>query len=197
MRPEVYGALRTPASTPAGALFVLYACRPARGGASPGRAPPLPRSTQAMNRETEIKLRASRETLAALREHPLLKKRNKSGWQRHPLHNTYYDTPARELSEARVALRLRRDGEFRRSRQPAVRLERLQAAQDGLCRPARQLLVGDRIHQRLVRRLAAYRPQGTALGTAHELAHDGVDARQMAMGLQVHGAAIIARHAVC
>ena len=64
-----------------------------------------------MNRETEIKLRASRETLAALREHPLLKKRNKSGWQRHPLHNTYYDTPARELSEARVALRLRRDGE--------------------------------------------------------------------------------------
>ena len=34
-----------------------------------------------MQKETEIKLRASRETLLALREHPLLKKRNKSGWQ--------------------------------------------------------------------------------------------------------------------
>lgn len=65
----------------------------------------------AMNRETEIKLRASRETLAALREHPLLKKRNKSGWQRVELFNQYYDTPARELAEAKVALRLRRDGE--------------------------------------------------------------------------------------
>ncbi len=31
-----------------------------------------------MQKETEIKLRVSRETLAALREHPLLKKRNKS-----------------------------------------------------------------------------------------------------------------------
>ncbi|TBU92627.1 inorganic triphosphatase [Stutzerimonas kirkiae] len=64
-----------------------------------------------MNKETEIKLRASRETLAALQEHPLLKKRNKSGWQRRELFNQYYDTPARELAEARVALRLRRDGE--------------------------------------------------------------------------------------
>ena len=34
-----------------------------------------------MHKETELKLRASRETLAALREHPLLKKRNKSGCQ--------------------------------------------------------------------------------------------------------------------
>ncbi|PTU75041.1 CYTH domain-containing protein [Pseudomonas mangrovi] len=64
-----------------------------------------------MNKETEIKLRASRETLAALRDHPLLKKRNKSGWQRHELSNQYYDTPARDLAGARVALRLRRDGE--------------------------------------------------------------------------------------
>jgi triphosphatase len=64
-----------------------------------------------MVKETEIKLRASRATLAALREHPLLKKRNKSGWQRAPLFNQYYDTPARELAGARVALRLRRDGE--------------------------------------------------------------------------------------
>ena len=64
-----------------------------------------------MAKETEIKLRASRETLAALRDHPLLKKRNKSGWQTHELLNQYYDTPARDLAEAKVALRLRRDGE--------------------------------------------------------------------------------------
>ena len=64
-----------------------------------------------MVKETEIKLRASRATLAALREHPLLKKRNKSGWQHCELFNQYYDTPARELAQARVALRLRRDGE--------------------------------------------------------------------------------------
>ena len=64
-----------------------------------------------MHKETELKLRASRETLAALREHPLLKKRNKSGWQTRELTNQYFDTAERELSAARVALRLRRDGD--------------------------------------------------------------------------------------
>ena len=64
-----------------------------------------------MAKETEIKLRASRATLAALREHPLLKKRNKSGWQHGELFNQYYDTAERDLARARVALRLRRDGE--------------------------------------------------------------------------------------
>src|SRR5690606_17366595 len=64
-----------------------------------------------MVKETEIKLRASRATLAALREHPLLKKRNKSGWQRGDLFNQYYDTPDRKLAGAKVALRIRRDGE--------------------------------------------------------------------------------------
>ncbi|WP_278446391.1 inorganic triphosphatase [Stutzerimonas kunmingensis] len=64
-----------------------------------------------MQKETEIKLRASRETLLALRDHPLLKKRNKSGWSRHELFNQYYDTAERDLAQARVALRLRRDGE--------------------------------------------------------------------------------------
>ncbi|MCF7200913.1 inorganic triphosphatase [Pseudomonas oligotrophica] len=64
-----------------------------------------------MQKETEIKLRASRETLLALREHPLLKKRNKSGWQRHELFNQYFDSADHDLARARVALRLRRDGE--------------------------------------------------------------------------------------
>lgn len=64
-----------------------------------------------MQKETEIKLRVSRETLAALREHPLLKKRNKSGWTRHELFNQYFDTPARDLAQAKVALRIRRDGD--------------------------------------------------------------------------------------
>lgn len=64
-----------------------------------------------MQKETEIKLRVSRTTLATLREHPLLKKRNKSGWTRHELFNQYFDTPARDLAQAKVALRIRRDGD--------------------------------------------------------------------------------------
>jgi len=64
-----------------------------------------------MQKETEIKLRVSPETLAELREHPLLKKRNKSGWERLELFNQYFDTPAGELAGAKVALRLRKDGD--------------------------------------------------------------------------------------
>src|SRR3990167_10205058 len=52
-----------------------------------------------MVKETEIKLRVSRTTLAALRDHPLLKKRNKSGWTRHELFNQYFDTPALDLGK--------------------------------------------------------------------------------------------------
>jgi triphosphatase len=64
-----------------------------------------------MNQETEIKLRVSRATLLALHTHPLLKKRSKNGWQTRELYNQYYDTEARDLAQAKVALRLRRDGE--------------------------------------------------------------------------------------
>ncbi|HBX57891.1 inorganic triphosphatase [Pseudomonas sp. UBA2684] len=64
-----------------------------------------------MVKETEIKLRVSRDTLAALREHPLLKKRNKSGWEQRELFNQYFDTPQRDLAQAKVALRLRRDAD--------------------------------------------------------------------------------------
>ncbi|MGH8435714.1 MAG: inorganic triphosphatase, partial [Pseudomonas sp.] len=64
-----------------------------------------------MQKETEIKLRVSRETLAALREHPLLKKRNKAGWERRELFNQYFDTAERDLAKAKIALRIRRDGE--------------------------------------------------------------------------------------
>ncbi len=54
-----------------------------------------------MQKETEIKLRVSRATLEALQEHPLLKKRNKSGWERRELYNQYYDTPAASWPEPR------------------------------------------------------------------------------------------------
>ncbi len=64
-----------------------------------------------MAKETEIKLRTTPETLQALRTHPLLEVRRQGEWQSGPLLNQYFDTPARDLAGARVALRLRRDGE--------------------------------------------------------------------------------------
>ncbi|MCL5043336.1 MAG: CYTH domain-containing protein [Gammaproteobacteria bacterium] len=64
-----------------------------------------------MFKETEIKLRINADTLAALREHPLVLARQQTGWQSKPLINQYFDTPQQSLAAARVALRLRRDGE--------------------------------------------------------------------------------------
>lgn len=64
-----------------------------------------------MGKETEIKLRASAEVLAALRTHPLLTARLVDDWQTTTLYNQYYDTAARDLANAKVALRLRRDGD--------------------------------------------------------------------------------------
>lgn len=64
-----------------------------------------------MVKETEIKLRVSPETLASLRHHPLLLERLQGDWQSGTLYNQYYDTVDRDLAAARVALRVRRDGE--------------------------------------------------------------------------------------
>ncbi|MGB7386822.1 MAG: CYTH domain-containing protein [Pseudomonas neustonica] len=64
-----------------------------------------------MGKETEIKLRASADVLTALREHPLVKSRLVDDWQTGTLYNQYYDTENRDLAAAKVALRLRRDGD--------------------------------------------------------------------------------------
>ena len=64
-----------------------------------------------MVKETEIKLRVSPSALATLRRHPLLNERLVGDWQTGTLYNQYYDTAARDLAAARVALRVRRDGE--------------------------------------------------------------------------------------
>ena len=64
-----------------------------------------------MVKETEIKLRVSPQTLAALRDHPLLNERMTGQWHTGTLYNQYYDTADRQVAAARVALRVRRDGE--------------------------------------------------------------------------------------
>lgn len=64
-----------------------------------------------MVKETEIKLRVSPQVLQALRSHPLLNERVAGEWHTGTLYNQYYDTANRDLAGARVALRVRRDGE--------------------------------------------------------------------------------------
>ncbi|SDR72411.1 Inorganic triphosphatase YgiF, contains CYTH and CHAD domains [Halopseudomonas xinjiangensis] len=64
-----------------------------------------------MAKETEIKLRVSPATLDALREHPLLNARRSGDWQSGTLYNQYFDTIDRDLARAKVALRIRRDGD--------------------------------------------------------------------------------------
>ncbi|HHX34778.1 MAG TPA: inorganic triphosphatase [Gammaproteobacteria bacterium] len=64
-----------------------------------------------MAKETEIKLRVSPESLATLREHPVLAERCVGSWQTRELLNRYYDTADFALANGQVALRIRRDGE--------------------------------------------------------------------------------------
>ena len=64
-----------------------------------------------MAKETEIKLRVSPESLATLREHPVLMARCVGPWQTRELLNRYYDTDDFALANSQVALRIRRDGE--------------------------------------------------------------------------------------
>ncbi|HKM38159.1 MAG TPA: CYTH domain-containing protein [Thiopseudomonas sp.] len=64
-----------------------------------------------MAKETEIKLRVSPESLATLREHPVLAARCVGEWQTRELLNRYYDTADFALANSQVALRIRRDGE--------------------------------------------------------------------------------------
>lgn len=64
-----------------------------------------------MNTETEIKLRVSADTLQQLTDHPLLRGRLQGEWQTVELFNQYFDSADGQLAAARVALRLRRDGD--------------------------------------------------------------------------------------
>lgn len=64
-----------------------------------------------MAKETEIKLRATAKTLAALRDSSLVEQRRSQEWQQRNLLNCYFDTPQYSLAHAQVALRIRQDGE--------------------------------------------------------------------------------------
>jgi inorganic triphosphatase YgiF len=61
--------------------------------------------------EIELKLTASPEVLAAVRAHPAVAAAKRGPMRTTQLVSTYYDTPARELAAAGVALRVRRSGQ--------------------------------------------------------------------------------------
>ena len=64
-----------------------------------------------MATETELKLLVDPAAIEQLKQHPLLATANRQDARL--LRNTYYDTPALELAAARVALRVRQQGERR------------------------------------------------------------------------------------
>ena len=61
--------------------------------------------------ETEIKLRISQSTLALLQQSKLLKPLEDYQWRKLELENTYFDSPDFDLANAKVALRIRKDGD--------------------------------------------------------------------------------------
>src|SRR5690606_3238394 len=61
--------------------------------------------------ETEIKLRISQSTLAQLQHSQLLNPQGNAVWRELALENTYFDSPNFELAAAKVALRIRKDGD--------------------------------------------------------------------------------------
>lgn len=61
-------------------------------------------------KEIEIKFYASSKVLAAIRESQLLTKYSRDGWQSKELLNQYVDTEKQDLANAKVALRVRKDG---------------------------------------------------------------------------------------
>lgn len=64
-----------------------------------------------MFKEVEIKLRATAETLQAVKQSSFIEGYRCSDWQERSLDNQYFDTPCFRLADARVALRIRKDAE--------------------------------------------------------------------------------------
>ena len=60
--------------------------------------------------EVELKLLVAPEDLTRIDRHPAVRAVRRGGARKHALATVYYDTPARDLARAGVALRLRRDG---------------------------------------------------------------------------------------
>lgn len=62
-------------------------------------------------KEIEIKLYVNNQIMEALRNFPLFVKQAKHSWQQKELFNKYFDTESYTLTAAKVALRVRKDGE--------------------------------------------------------------------------------------
>ncbi|MFD1260843.1 CYTH domain-containing protein [Entomomonas asaccharolytica] len=68
-------------------------------------------SNQNSLKEIEIKLYATEQTLAQIYQHPIFSQFSKVSWQQKELFNQYIDTADYALTAAKVALRVRKDGE--------------------------------------------------------------------------------------
>lgn len=77
---------------------------------NPNVPPAAPRPPAAAPREIELKLSASPEALAAIRDCDLVARHARNRGSVRRLHAVYYDTPDRLLDAAGIALRVRRSG---------------------------------------------------------------------------------------